>query len=203
MHRSKTATSLLAQLCVERSIDIVIVSEQYQQNNRANWFSDELGTAAIWVKNPRLFRTITSGRSRGFVLIKDKQLTVVSCYFTPNDTVLVFETKLANLEDTLVGLEGKVLIAGDFNAKAPAWGEDYVNPRGRRIIEKKCFYLRRRALRIRKTDVILFQNRSKEYLNAKKLLSKTIKGHKCVCWKNLTMEEDSNQKKNYVRLFVL
>lgn len=46
-----------------------------------------------------------------------------------------FKTKLAELEDTIQNVDGDILIVGDFNAKAIAWGERHTNSRGRRIIQ--------------------------------------------------------------------
>lgn len=133
IHRSKTAREILSQLCLERNIDLLIISEQYQNENNSNWFSDTLGTAAIWIKNPSKFIIKDYGAGEGFVWVKD-EITIISCYFTSNEPVSQFESKLQNLEDVIQNMNGEIIIAGDFNAKAPEWGMDIGDSRGRRII---------------------------------------------------------------------
>ena len=53
-----------------------------------------------------------------------------SCYFTPNDNFLVFETLVLLLEESLREASGHSLISGDFNSKSPEWGEARLDRRG-------------------------------------------------------------------------
>ena len=47
LNRSRTALDLLAQICLEKNADVVIVSEQYRDSTEAGWHLGVLGTAAI------------------------------------------------------------------------------------------------------------------------------------------------------------
>lgn len=61
--------------------------------------------------------------------------TLISCYFTPNEAIDIFETKLGELEDVVRDAEGGVVVGGDFNARAIEWGMPQTNTRGRLILE--------------------------------------------------------------------
>lgn len=135
IHRSRTADNLLAQLRLELKIDLLILSEQYKDRNGPGWYADNLGTAAIWVPEAGKVTFEDSGAGRGFVWTKIDKVTYVSCYFTPNESILEFQEKLDELEDTLRDIEGVFIVAGDFNAKALEWGMETTDRRGRCILE--------------------------------------------------------------------
>ena len=44
--------------------------------------------------------------------------TYISCYLSPNDSKEVLATKLASIESTVRMVNGSVILAGDFNARA-------------------------------------------------------------------------------------
>ena len=90
MHRSRTADHLLPQLALEFNAGVVIISEQYKDWRNGAWFSDITGTAAIWIKNGTGFPVLSSGAERGFVWVRSSKLTIVSCYFSPNDSRPVY-----------------------------------------------------------------------------------------------------------------
>ena len=135
LHRSKTANDLLAQLVLEKDTDLLIISEQYQDRNSPIWFADTLGTAAIWIPNPAKVPVENHGAGKGFVWVKSRGITYVSCYFTPSDRIPDFQEKLDLLEDAIREEEGKLLVAGDLNAKATEWGMPSTDSRGKRILE--------------------------------------------------------------------
>lgn len=135
IHRSRTANDLLKQFEFEMDIDIFILSEQYQDRDHHGWFSDNLGTAAIFIPDLGKYPVKSQGSEDGFVWIKSGMLTYVSCYFTPNESIHDFQKKLDNLEDTLRSFGNNLIVAGDFNAKAQEWGMPNTNSRGRRILE--------------------------------------------------------------------
>lgn len=135
LNRSNVANSLLAQLVRERNVDVVMVSEQYQNSQRPTWYSDILGTAAIWISNSARIRTENHGVGRGYVWIKHAGIHFVSCYFTPNEPIRQFEEKLASLEDAVRNWDGSVVLAGDFNARALEWGMAESDRRGELLTE--------------------------------------------------------------------
>ena len=131
LHRSKTANDLLAQLVLEKDADLLIISEQYQDRNSPTWFADTLGTAAIWIPNPVKVPVENHGAGKGFVWVKSRGITYVSCYLTPSDRIPDLQEKLNLLEDAIREEEGKLLVAGDFNAKATEWGMPSTDSRGK------------------------------------------------------------------------
>ncbi|XP_033229118.1 uncharacterized protein LOC117180736 [Belonocnema kinseyi] len=135
MHSSEEANDLLYQIVCEKNIDLLIISEQYRDRDSPTWFSDNLGTAAIWIRNSRGIPVEDHGSGDGCVWIKSKGVTYVSCYLTPNESIQDFQEKLDLLEDTLQVAEGRKGTAGDLNARAVELGMPKKDPQGRRILE--------------------------------------------------------------------
>ena len=52
LNRSKVANDLLHQIAREKDADLLLISEQYVYGQTSPWYSDDLGTAAIWIPNP-------------------------------------------------------------------------------------------------------------------------------------------------------
>ena len=80
--------------------------------NPTTWFGDELGTAAIWVANPGKVSVEASGRGRGFVWVRSKNITYVSCYQTPSGRIQDYYTKLEDIEDFAKEAGNKIIVAG-------------------------------------------------------------------------------------------
>lgn len=124
------ADDLLYQLTYEKKADVILISEQYQNRNSPRWYSDLLGTAAIWVPDATKVRVENHGCGSGFVWVRIGEVLLVSCYLTPNESIGEFTEKLTSLEDTVQSLEGAAIVAGDFNAKALEWGMPEPDRRG-------------------------------------------------------------------------
>ncbi|XP_035724078.1 uncharacterized protein LOC118442501 [Vespa mandarinia] len=135
-NRNRTAHHLLTQLCSEKKADIVLISEQYPDRAGVGWYAVELGTAAIWIPDPRLIHVPDQESGRGYVWERHNFTTYVSVYLTPNDRIDDFQTKLDYLEDAMREMQGDLIVDGDLNAKALEWGEDRPNSRGRRFMEE-------------------------------------------------------------------
>ena len=135
LHRSKTANDLLAQLAMEKKAVILILSEQYKDVDSPTWYSDILGTAAIRVLNPVKLPVENHGAGKSFVWIRSKDTTYVSCNLTPSESISDFQEKLDLLEDTICEKIGRILVAGDCNARAVEWGVPKPDSRGKRILE--------------------------------------------------------------------
>lgn len=135
LHRSRVADDLLEQIVREKEIDVVIISEQYKNKNIDNWFADRTNTAAIWLVNPNKIYIERHGAEDGFVWIESNKITLISCYFTPNQTAREYSGKLEKLEDAVTEADENLIVAGDFNAKAVEWGMPHTNSRGRQILE--------------------------------------------------------------------
>lgn len=72
---------------------------------------------------------VSMARIKDFIWLKTGRIIYVSCYFTPNKPIAMFEKRQEKLEVTFRG-NGQLIIAGDFNAKAQEWGEQETNQRG-------------------------------------------------------------------------
>ena len=135
MHRSATAHQLLAQFAAEVNADLVLISEQYRNKDPSSWYLDLSGTAAIWVRDDVRLRVLAEGRGDGFVWIRCLGITFFSVYLTPNESIPDFQRRLDALEDAVSSTEGRILVGGDFNARALEWGMPQSDSRGKRILE--------------------------------------------------------------------
>lgn len=135
LNRSRTADDLLYQLACEKDVDLLLISEQYRNREPPSWFSDHLGTAAIWVRNPAKLQVRSHGSRGGFVWIKCKEVSYFSCYLTPNEPIRDFREKIDLLEDAILNTIGNVIVGGDFNARAVEWGMPHPDSRGKYILE--------------------------------------------------------------------
>ena len=134
IRRSTVADDLLVQLKHEKKVDILLLSEQYK-NREQGWYADNLGTAAIWVTDLSKYPVSQQGYGDGFVWVEINGVTYVSCYFTPNESIADFVTKLHYLEDTLQEMKTNLVVAGDFNARAVEWGMPQTDSRGQKILD--------------------------------------------------------------------
>lgn len=135
LHRSRTADALLAQIVTEHKIDIVLISEQYKAKESGTWIGDDSKTAAIWLPRDSKCQVTSSGKGNCFVHVNIEGMTVMSCYLTPSDNTETFQAKLNAIEDKGRELHNSLIVAGDFNSKAPEWGSRNTDSRGRRVLE--------------------------------------------------------------------
>lgn len=80
MYRSELANHLLMQLVVETTDDVLLLSEQYCDRDCPTWYADGVDTAAVWVVNPQKIYGDNHGSTSWHVLIRDGNVTYVSCY---------------------------------------------------------------------------------------------------------------------------
>lgn len=135
MHRSRIADALLDQLIIEKSADIVLISEQYRTPKSGNWIEDNSKTSAIWIPKNSGITIVNKGSGNGFVWLETSELSVFSCYLTPNEELEAFQNKLQNIEDKGMDIGGPLLIGGDFNSHAQEWGSRCTNTRGRMVLD--------------------------------------------------------------------
>jgi len=82
------------------------------------------------VVNPRLSITeIGPMDNQGFRWIAVEGIRVYACYWSPNTDFVAFTNFLDRLEDS------PILIAGDFNAKSPEWGDHREDQKGRALAD--------------------------------------------------------------------
>lgn len=135
MHRSKTADALLDQLLIEKNVDIVVISEQYGRPKNGTWIEDTSRTAAIWIPTRSTITIEDRGCGTGFVWLKTNELTIFSCYLTPNEEQEAFRAKLHSIEDKGMEIGSPLIIGGDFNSHAYEWGSQSTNSRGRLVLD--------------------------------------------------------------------
>ncbi|XP_073821380.1 uncharacterized protein [Musca autumnalis] len=135
MHRGKVADAILPQIVREQEADIMVISEQYSSKTSGQWFEDESKTAAIWIPDRRNKKPMKEGKGNGYVWIQFAEVTIMSCYLTPSDSIDEFQSKLDAIEDESRRVDGNIIMAGDFNSRAIEWGSQETNGRGRRIID--------------------------------------------------------------------
>lgn len=72
-----------------------------------------------------------TGAKEGFVWVDNGSITVISGYFSPNRPIQEFEEYISQLEDRVTAAQGRLVIAGDLNAKSALWGACTTDGRGR------------------------------------------------------------------------
>jgi endonuclease/exonuclease/phosphatase family metal-dependent hydrolase len=127
----QAAQDLMAQVAEERRADLVIISEQYR-NALNRWYSGGAGSrSAIYAPSAQLRVTAFGTDSGGiWTWVELQALRIYSCYFSPNSSIVEFTSDLNRLEDDVKTSSLPVILAGDFNAKAPEWGSSKTDRRG-------------------------------------------------------------------------
>ncbi|XP_078051336.1 uncharacterized protein LOC144477483, partial [Augochlora pura] len=137
LHRCKMAQDLMVQYALENDVNIVIISEPYSIMD--NWYGDTNQDAAIWVTSRTLRRNINIhvfAREKGVVAVKIDEISIFSCYISPNIQMDEFREILATIEAEVIKAGPNLsLIAGDLNAKAVSWGSKFTDKRGFEILE--------------------------------------------------------------------
>ena len=134
VQHSRLATDLLSQIVAENKVQMALISEPYTHRRNPAWLYDASGYAGLWAADTRNV-VAKHGFGDGYVWATCRGITFVSCYFSPNDSMQEFREKLDSLEDMLRVVETRVVVAGDFNARALEWGMPRQNSRGRLIME--------------------------------------------------------------------
>ncbi|CAH2207588.1 jg5424 [Pararge aegeria aegeria] len=131
------AQDLLFQSMAEWLIHVAVVAEPYRVPSGDNWVGDTEGVVAITSRSivgSPAFDNVVRGRVYVSAFVDD--VMVVGVYFSPNKSLADFEQFLAEV-GVLISRRrsGRVLVAGDLNAKSVAWGCPATDPRGRELEE--------------------------------------------------------------------
>ncbi|XP_061704168.1 uncharacterized protein LOC133515612, partial [Cydia pomonella] len=124
LNRSAKAQDLLAQSLAEWQIGVGIIAEPYSVPPRDNWAGDLDRLAAIVTNSsagPLPLHRVEKGH--GYVAAWIGDTMVVGAYFSPNRSLAEFEQFLVEV-GSVIGRNrpGKLLVAGDLNAKSKSWG---------------------------------------------------------------------------------
>lgn len=125
LNRCRLAQDLLVQNACQLGVDLVIISEPYRV--LPEWMGDTTGDAAIWIIGfkGRFASLAPSVSAEGIATATVGNTVVVSCYCRPSRKGPDFLKYLEDLEEILISRMSPgmgVVVAGDFNAKSPAWG---------------------------------------------------------------------------------
>jgi hypothetical protein len=130
---SGPALQLMYATAAELDIDLAIISEPPRvPPTTSGWTRSPDGSCVVAVLSANLAPT-SSGSGFGHVWITLGRLLIVSCYCSPNVSLIEYSAFLNEVEQsvrsTLVP-GGGVTIAGDFNAKSSVWGSASNDRRG-------------------------------------------------------------------------
>jgi len=132
LNRNWAAEQLTFQTAVDLEADILLVSEpHYKYGRESTWCLSRDGLAAVAVTQRTPLIHDGQGAGDGFAWMSFGELTAFSCYWRPGTTLQEFDGFLGHLEDAIRARgNGKIILAGDFNAWSTEWGSRVNNPRG-------------------------------------------------------------------------
>jgi len=119
----KEAHDLMEATANHLDIDILIISElKHSRMEEEGWFSDANTKATIAILNQNIqIQKIGSCNIEGFRWVQVGGTTIYACYWSPNTEFTLFIDFLDRLEASIRTIKGRVIVAGDFNAKSPEW----------------------------------------------------------------------------------
>lgn len=117
----------------EEREDIVLVAGYTKKKSENNgFFTDKRKNAAIRLTCGRIgINSMEAGH--GFVMADIKWAALYSVYISPNADEESMEEMLYELARNIRGRICPILVAGDFNAKAPMWRESRLDVRAERL----------------------------------------------------------------------
>jgi len=133
----RNAQDLLMATASERGADVLIVSEPYCCGTEdEGWFPDTSSRAAVFIANPKMrVREIGHRDNDGFRWVALDDIIIYSCYWSPNTDYTSFVDFLDRLEGSVRNAQGAVIVAGDFNAKSPVWGDHREDLKGQALAD--------------------------------------------------------------------
>lgn len=133
LNRAWRAQDLMAQTVTEDDAILYLVSEPAGIPDSPRWFASENKLAAIYVGGGTDMRGLATLYRRGerCIAISVRKMIFVSCYVSPNVSLLEYRTFLDELTDIIVSAHGyNLLLAGDFNAHSLQWGSTSTSSKG-------------------------------------------------------------------------
>lgn len=116
----------------ENNCDIAIIAEPNKKLSKkeGSWIADKEQDSMIKIYGNKI-KVDNKGSKNGMCFIDVGDIRIVSCYASPNKEIENFENLLQSVHDIIIGWKGKLIIAGDLNAKAKEWGNHNENQRGK------------------------------------------------------------------------
>jgi len=133
----RNAQDLLMATANDRGADVIIISEPYRsRSEEEEWFPDITNKAAVVIANSTTrVREVGPRKNAGFRWVTLDEVTIYSCYWSPNTEYTLFVDFLDRLEGSVRNAKGVVIVAGDFNAKSSVWGDHREDPKGRALAD--------------------------------------------------------------------
>lgn len=129
--RRKIAMDMLYKNAEEGKIDLAIVAEPNKNAvGGGRWLTDTRRDVGMMIFNQQTRTGRTSTITNGFVWMEVEDIVVYGCYVSPNIDLEEYGEYLWRLGDSLKRHRRRTIVAGDFNAKNPAWGGTMSDHRG-------------------------------------------------------------------------
>lgn len=134
MGRRRAAQDLALATARRTGADVLLICEpNINKATQAGWHLDDMGNTAVVPINQRVPMVLGSGQ--GFTWVEVGTTRIFSCYASPNAPRGDFTLYLQAIAEAMEGTEGDIVMAGDFNAKNPAWGSRRGDRRGQILLE--------------------------------------------------------------------
>lgn len=126
LNRCRRAHDLLYNVSLELGLDLCLVSEPNLELSQ-DWGGNE--DAKIWRTTKNTYAAET-GNIKGCTWMKTNNLLIISIYTSGNDPIHDLQGLLREISGLIRSTGMEAIIAGDFNAHSPMWGETRTNARG-------------------------------------------------------------------------
>lgn len=131
VNRSKPSLDLLIHQAKESGTGLLSVSEPNYVPNTNNWYTSEDKSAVIFTDpNYIKMRCQIAKRGSRFIALQCGTYLIISVYAPPSLGLREFNSFLDELSDALSYRVDKIILGGDFNAKANLWGSNNTNGKG-------------------------------------------------------------------------
>ena len=117
MNGTILANTLLDQWIAEEAPDVILSREPYQQRNDRTRILNADRKAVVWIPSDKLITRYERGQDYAWETVS--YITFVSVYLPPNLKVGDFDTRLAELKDTLRDIHEDLAMGVDINARSP------------------------------------------------------------------------------------
>ncbi|XP_076393336.1 uncharacterized protein LOC143265394 [Megachile rotundata] len=137
LNRSARVQDLFLQALTEWDAGLGVVAEPNRVLVQSNWTGDDLASVAIFWSGRRGSPPCSLvERGRGFVAVSWGDTVVVGIYAPPSWPLASFELFLDEVRLCVSHcLPRPVIVLGDFNAKATAWGSPRTDARGETLLD--------------------------------------------------------------------
>ncbi|XP_011173832.1 uncharacterized protein LOC105206000 [Solenopsis invicta] len=138
LNHARAAQDILMQCLAERGGGLAIAADPYRiPDDHPHWAEDTLGRVAIVSQHARdapPMLPVESGE--GFFLVEWGPIDVLGVYFPPSLSRGEYEAALERAGEAIFRRSPRpIIVGGDFNAHAVAWGSPTTNFRGRLTLE--------------------------------------------------------------------